>query len=125
MNRLFRFEHRAERLASRQAFARRIGRNVLWALIILGIWLAIGIGVYGVWGERPFSFVSAFESAAMIVAGMGPLDGTPHGGLGGFFIGVYALGSLFIDFIVPSLVLAPVFHRILHRFHLEDSEDGQ
>jgi hypothetical protein len=24
---------------------------------------------------------------------------------------------------VPSLVLAPVFHRVLHRFHIEDVEE--
>jgi hypothetical protein len=122
VNRLFHFEHRAERLASRQAFARRIGRNVLSALAILGAWLAVGVAIYGIWDTREFGFVPAFESAAMIVAGMGPLDGTPHDGLGGLFIGLYALGSLFIDFIVPSLVLAPAFHRLLHRFHLEDDE---
>jgi hypothetical protein len=118
VNRFFHFERRADRLASRRAFVQRLGRNVFWALAILGAWLAVGIAIYGIWDDRQFSFVAAFESAAMIVSGMGPLEGTPHGGLGGFFIGLYALGSLFIDFFVPSLVLAPVFHRVMHRFHL-------
>jgi uncharacterized membrane protein len=122
VNRFFHFERRADRLASRRTFVQRLWRNVLWALAILGAWLAIGIAIYGIWGGRTFGFIAAFESAAMIVSGMGPLEGTPHDGMGGFFIGLYALGSLFIGFIVPSLVLAPVFHRVLHRFHLEDEE---
>jgi uncharacterized membrane protein len=113
---------RANKLASRRVFARRLGRNVAWALTILLGWLAFGVIIYGAYGGQAFDFIVAFESAAMIVSGMGPLSGTPDRGVGGLLVGLYALGSLFMDFIVPSLVLAPVFHRLLHRFHLEDEE---
>ncbi len=40
---------------------------------------------------------------------------------GKIFAGVYALFSGLVFLVVAGLVLAPFFHRILHRFHLGDS----
>lgn len=117
MRRLMRFERSGERMAPWHIFTRRLGRNVLAALVVLGIWLALGMGLYGFFGAPTWQL--AFESAAMIASGMGPLAETPPAGVAG---GLYAIGSMFVDFIVPSLVLAPVFHRLLHKFHIQDRE---
>jgi len=56
----------------------------------------------------------------MILSGMGPLAPlqTPAGKL---FAGCYALFSGLAFITSVGVVFAPVFHRFLHKFHLEDS----
>lgn len=39
---------------------------------------------------------------------------------GKLFAGTYAIVCGLLIFGVAGLVLAPVFHRVLHRFHVED-----
>jgi hypothetical protein len=122
MRKLLHFESIADHLAPWGVFIQRVWRNLTFALLVLGIWLVAGVALYHFkLGVEDWS--DAFESAAMIASGMGPLSAKPEGGLGGVLAGVYALGSLFVGFVVPSLVLAPVFHRVLHRFHIEDASD--
>jgi hypothetical protein len=43
---------------------------------------------------------------------------------GKLFAGLYALYSGMVFLVVVGIVVAPVFHRILHRFHLEDASRG-
>jgi sterol desaturase/sphingolipid hydroxylase (fatty acid hydroxylase superfamily) len=117
MRKLMRFEGSRDRMAPWHVFRRRLSRNVVAALVVLGGWLAVGMALYASFGAP--NWQSAFESAAMIASGMGPLSDTPSAGVAG---GLYAVGSMFVDFIVPSLALAPVFHRLLHKFHIEDRE---
>ena len=44
---------------------------------------------------------------------------------GKIFAGFYALLSGLIFLIATSFVLAPIFHRILHRFHVESGREGR
>jgi hypothetical protein len=57
-------------------------------------------------------------NASMILSGMGPLAPIQTTG-GKLFAGCYALfsGIAFISSI--GVVFAPIFHRFLHKFHLE------
>ena len=55
----------------------------------------------------------------MILSGMGPLANPQTAG-GKFFAGCYALYSGLVVIIVAGLIFAPVFHRFLHKFHIED-----
>jgi len=41
------------------------------------------------------------------------------------FAGFYALLSGLILLIAATFILAPVFHRVLHRFHVEDDRDDR
>jgi hypothetical protein len=66
------------------------------------------------------SWVDSFVNASMILSGMGPL-GPLETTSGKLFAGCYALYSGLIVIIASSLILAPIFHRILHRFHLDSS----
>jgi len=43
---------------------------------------------------------------------------------GKLFDGIYALFCGIILLAATGLLFAPVLHRILHRFHIEDSRDG-
>jgi len=58
----------------------------------------------------------------MILSGMGPL-GELKTTAGKVFAGSYAILSGLIIVIATGFVLAPIFHRILHRFQVETRED--
>lgn len=65
------------------------------------------------------SAVDAFVNAAMILSGMGPVDQLKTEG-GKLFAGAYALFSGLFVVIAAGFVLAPVLHRVLHSFHIEE-----
>ena len=64
------------------------------------------------------SWIDAFANASMILSGMGPLDAPKTDG-GKIFAGCYALYSGLALILAAGLILAPMAHRILHRFHVE------
>lgn len=90
-----------------------------FALTILG--LVIGIAGYML--TEGMGFIDAFENAAMILSGMGPATEIKSDG-GKIFAGLYAIFSGLIIVIATGFVLAPIFHRVLHRFHVEGKGDG-
>jgi hypothetical protein len=110
------FEHRTEGLLSRKEFARRqIRHSGLAALVILVGW---AVGVAGYMGFEGMGFVDAVLNAAMILGGMGPVDSLRTIG-GKIFASFYAIFSG-VGFIgATGILFAPVFHRFLHKFHLE------
>ncbi|MBK7949050.1 MAG: hypothetical protein IPK00_09955 [Deltaproteobacteria bacterium] len=57
----------------------------------------------------------------MILGGMGPVD-LLHSNAAKLFAAGYALFSGIVFIGVAGLILAPLFHRVLHRFHLELEE---
>lgn len=91
----------------------------LWLLLTAG-GLAIGIAGYAFF--EGMSFVDAFVNAAMILSGMGPMGELKTTG-GKVFAGLYAIFSGLIIIIAAGFVLAPIFHRVLHRFHVETTKD--
>jgi len=115
-----RFEHRGQPLVSRWKFlARMLVAIGLWMVLTL-VGLAIGIAGYAVF--EGMSFIDAYVNAAMILSGMGPL-GELKTTAGKVFAGSYAIFSGLIIVIATGFVLAPIFHRILHSFHVETKDD--
>jgi len=114
------FEKRRHKVASRPVFARRMAYAIgLW-FALTGVGLAIGIAGYAYF--EGMSLTDAFLNAAMILSGMGPATElkTESGKL---FAGFYAIFSGLIIVIATGFVLAPIFHRVLHKFHVETRED--
>jgi len=62
----------------------------------------------------------AFVNSAMLLGGMGPVD-PPNTDGGKVFAGLYALYAGLIFLIVAGVLLAPVVHRLMHRFHWEQT----
>lgn len=116
MDQLYHFEPKAHPLASRRVFFRRQARNVLWSFGLIVVWLIVGMAGY--MGFEGMSAVDAFVNAAMILSGMGPI-GTLATTSGKIFAGLYAIFSGIFVFGIAGLALLPVFHRMLHRFHLQ------
>ena len=67
------------------------------------------------------SLADSYANAAMILSGMGPL-GELKTTAGKVFAGSYAIFSGLLIIIATGFVLAPVFHRLLHHFHVESHE---
>jgi len=110
------FERRGQPVASRRTFLVRM-------FIALGIWVfltlaGLAIGIAGYAEFEGMSFVDAYVNAAMILSGMGPM-GELKTTAGKVFAGSYAILSGLIIIIATGFVLAPIFHRILHHFHVE------
>jgi len=111
-----RLEHRRQPLASREIFLRRIGRYmVLSAAIIL---FSLGIGVVGYHFTEGLPWLDSLLNASMILGGMGPVNPVETVA-GKWFASMYALFSGMVLLVAVGVLIAPVFHRFLHRFHLE------
>ena len=114
------FEHRQQPVISRRGFLARM-------LIAIGLWMiltiaSLAIGIVGYAGFEGMSFVDAYVNAAMILSGMGPM-GELKTTAGKVFAGSYAIFSGLIIVIATGFILAPIFHRVLHRFHVENKSD--
>ena len=120
MRNLFHFEKRADALAPKAKFRSRLAFNVAAGALTVAAALAIGMAGYGFFAQM--SPVDAFLNSAMILSGMGPV-GTLTSDGAKIFAGVYAIFCGLLIFAVAGLILAPVLHRVLHRFHVE--EDGR
>ena len=80
-------------------------------------------GMVGYRSTEDMVWIDAFVNASMILSGMGPLDQPKTYG-GKLFAGLYALYSGLILILASGIVLAPVVHRLFHRFHLEEEKLG-
>lgn len=113
-------ESRESPLAPRHVFAWRLLKFLLGALALASF--ALGIGVLGYHFIARFSWVDSLLNASMILGGMGPM-GELQSDEAKIFASAYALFSGLIFITVTGIVLAPVAHRVLHLFHLDDEDN--
>jgi flagellar biosynthesis protein FliR len=99
-------------------FARRWLKYVLLATGLMGGGLGIGIVGYHLFAG--FNWIDSFLNASMILTGMGPV-GTLDKTAAKIFASFYALFSGIVFLSGASVAVAPLFHRLLHRFHLQDT----
>ncbi len=111
------YEHHTKPLLPRKIYYRRIVRHA--ALGVAVIVVSLGIGMAGYHFFENLSWVDAFVNAAMILSGMGPVATLQTNG-GKIFAGCYALFSGLTLIAILGIIFAPVVHRALHKFHLED-----
>lgn len=110
------FERVYEQLLPPYKFVFRMLRSVAFALFIIG--LALGLGMWGYHYFEQMNWVDAFVNAAMILSGMGPMGVLATNG-GKIFAGFYALFSGLAFILIVGIILAPIVHRLFHKFHLE------
>ncbi len=114
------FEHRNQPLLPRRDYYRRVARHSLIAATFLAAGLFIGMCGYHFIGG--LGWIDAFTNAAMILSGMGPVDPIKTSA-GKLFAGFYAIFSGVAFLTTVAVLLAPIVHRALHRFHLESKSD--
>jgi hypothetical protein len=117
MHDAFRYEHRSQPPLPRRLFFRRMLRHGGYAAVLVGLSVVIGTIGYVVFANA--SVVDGFLNAAMLLGGMGPVGPIDTNG-GKIFAALFALYSGLVFLVVATLLLAPVFHRVLHRFHWEE-----
>jgi hypothetical protein len=93
-----------------------MARQVAVAQIL--VLFSLLVGMLGFRLTEGMSWLDGFLESAMLLGGMGPVH-PPVTTAGKLFDGVYALyaGLLFIG--VGGFILAPLFHRILHKVHMD------
>lgn len=110
------YEPRTHPPLPRHRFVRRVLGHAVAALAVL--LLSLGLGMAGYMYFEQLAWRDAFLNAAMLMGGMGPVD-APRTDGGKLFAGVYALYAGLVFLIAASLLLAPIVHRVLHKFHWE------
>jgi hypothetical protein len=115
------FEPHHAPLATRRQFVRRVLRHFGFAMALIGGSLAVGILGYRILEGMPW--LDAYLNAAMLLGGMGPVGPELRTTAGKLFAGVYALYSGMIVLVTASIIMAPVFHRFVHRFHLQQDDN--
>lgn len=114
------FEHRSKPLVPRKEFVQRILRNFLYASFMLIFSLLIGIiGYHEICG---LGWVDALLNSSMILTGMGPVNVMTTNGAK-IFASIYAIFSGVAFLTTVGVLLAPIVHRLMHKFHLQDEED--
>jgi hypothetical protein len=109
------FERRSQPLLHPRAFLGRLALSTLIGFLLIGVSLAAGM--IGYHALEDLSWMDSFLNASMLLGGMGPVD-TPKTEAGKLFAGLYALYCGLMVILVAGIILAPIAHRFLHRFHL-------
>src|SRR5262245_20850721 len=84
------------------------------ALILVAA--SIGVGMAGYEHYEQLEWRDACLNASMLLGGMGPVE-APHSPDGKIFAGIYALYAGLVFIVSAGVILAPLVHRIIHRFH--------
>jgi hypothetical protein len=106
-------------LATSGELAVRLAWNgALGAILIIG---SLAIGVLGYHVTAGLGWIDSLLNASMILTGMGPVDELHTDGAK-IFASLYAIFSGVAFLTIVAVLMAPLVHRFLHRFHLELAE---
>ena len=100
---------------------RRIALSFCVAFSI--VFIALAIGTLGYYFIAKLGWIDAILNASMILTGMGPVASMDTTG-SKLFASAYALFSGFVFLTSTGIVLSPVFHRVLHAFHIDDEDEN-
>lgn len=115
------YESKKEPLLHARHFTLRMIKHIGLATAIIGLALAVGVGGH-LWLE-PIHWHDAVLNISLILAGIGPFL-LPETTAGKLFFALYSIlvGLVFVGTL--GLVLAPLAHRLIHKFHLCDDDDA-
>jgi len=113
------YESRTSPLLPRRHFYARLGRHGLLGTCTITI--SVLIGMLGYHFFEGLGWIDSYANAALILSGMGPLDGVKTVA-GRLFVGTYSLFSGVVFLTTVGFFLMPILHRVLHKFHLESAK---
>lgn len=116
------YEHHSEKLLPGRLFLSRVVRHAIFAAAVLLMSLVGGIMGFHYLASQ--DWLDAYLNAAMLLGGMGPVGAIdrPEGKL---FAGLYALYAGIVFLAASAVLLAPVVHRVLHKFHISEKSEPQ
>jgi len=113
------YERRADELAPRSIFIKRMIMSLLVAVALMVIALVLGIAGYHFLAG--FDWIDSLLEASMILGGMGPIRELPNDA-SKVFASTYALFSGVIFIALMGIMLSPVVHRVMHKFHVDEED---
>jgi hypothetical protein len=111
------YEKIGEKLIPWPRFAKRMALSLLATLAVVAV--ALFAGVIGYHRIAGLSWIDSILNASMILTGMGPVA-TMKDTSSKLFASAYALFSGVVFLSAVSIMLAPVIHRVIHAFHVDD-----
>lgn len=112
-------EQKHQKLIPFEVFIHRMLNYVL--VVILLILIVLSIGVIGYHSLAGLSWVDSLLNASMILGGMGEIDPLTTNAAK-IFASIYALFSGLFVIAIMGILFAPIMHRVLHSFHMEDKD---
>jgi hypothetical protein len=91
------------------------------AVIPLGV-AALGMGMAIYHFVEGLPWADSFLNAAMLLGGMGPVNPL-HTTAGKWLAGLYALFAGIVFLVLAGVMLAPIIHHVLHKYHLETGKE--
>ncbi len=111
------FESKNKPLLPRRKFYNRMLRSMLIGSVL--IFCSLFIGMLGYHFICKLSWIDSLLNASMILTGMGPVN-QMETDAAKLFASFYALFSGIAFLSTVAVLIAPLAHRIMHRFHLEE-----
>ncbi|PWT87663.1 MAG: hypothetical protein C5B55_14430 [Blastocatellia bacterium] len=105
-----------------RVFVGRVVRSVFVAVLMS--LAAVSVGTVGYHGFAQLGWTDSFLEASMILSGMGPVNPLKSDAAK-IFASIYALFSGLFFIAIMGVLLAPLMHRLMHKFHLESKKDSQ
>jgi hypothetical protein len=116
---MWKYERKGDALAPRSIFIRRmLGATGMALALIL---VSLGVGIVGYHFLAGLNFIDSLLEASMILGGMGPVNELHNDG-SKIFASIYALYSGLLVLALMGIVLAPVVHRVMHTFHVDEKD---
>jgi len=112
-------EKKHHALAPKRIYYKRLLISALIALCFLSLSLIIGVLGYHFAGN--LAWIDSLVNASMILGGMGPVDQIKTNS-GKIFASIYAIYSGVSFLTAFSILIAPVLHRLMHKFHVSDGD---
>src|SRR5690625_152720 len=114
------YESKDQPLLPARHFRRRLLMHLLYALLVMVVTVIVGTIAYVMLGSA--NWHDAILNTALIVGGIGPYI-VPESTGGKLFFAGYSLfvGLVFVTTL--GIILAPLAHRIIHKFHLDSDQD--
>src|ERR1041385_3245460 len=114
------FERRSDKLAPISIYVKRIIGSLALAIVLMLV--ALSVGIVGYHFIAGFNLVDSLLEASMILGGMGPVRDMPNDA-SKIFASIYALFSGVVFIALMGIILAPVAHRVMHKFHIDEKEE--
>ena|SRR5580765_5502691 len=114
-----RFEGRRDQIAPVSIYVQRIAASLAIASSLMAIALCLGIVGYHLLAG--FNWIDSLLEASMILGGMGPVREMQSQGAK-VFASIYALFSGVFFIALMGIILSPVVHRVMHKFHVDEKD---
>ncbi len=111
---------RRKQLAPKEIYHNRVLKGALIASVTVA--LSLYGGMLGYHFICHLGWVDSLLNASMILTGMGPVDPMTNDAAK-IFASAYAIFSGVTFLTSIAVLLSPVIHRAMHRFHIDDTEE--